>query len=82
MAEITADDVLDVLAQEGHLDRATLDPAATLENLGIASLDVISALFTFEDRFGLVIEQEDLEGVATLGQFTDVVLAKAAAKAG
>lgn len=77
MPAITADDVLDVLADEAPIARSTLDPAATLDSLGIASLDVISALFALEDRFGVVVEQADLEGVTTLQQFIDIVLAKA-----
>jgi acyl carrier protein len=77
MALITSDDVLDVIADEAPVERDKLDPAATLESLGVASLDVISVLFTLEDRFGVVVQTEDVEGVETLQQFIDVVLAKA-----
>ena len=79
MAALTADDVLDLVAEEAPVDRATLDRDATLDSLGIASLDVISVLFALEDRFGVVVEQTDVEGCKTLGQFVDAVLAKAAA---
>ena len=76
---ITADDVLDLIAEESPVARADLDPAATLESLGVASLDMISVLFALEDRFGLVVETEDLKDAKTLQDVIDVVLAKAAA---
>jgi acyl carrier protein len=58
---ITAEDVLTIISEEVPIDRARLDPAATLESLDIASLDMISVMFALEDKFGLVIEQEDVK---------------------
>ena len=80
-ATLTADDVLGLIAEEAPVARGALDRAATLDSLGIASLDVISVLFTLEDRFGVVVEQSDVEHAQTLGEFVDAVLAKAAAAA-
>lgn len=82
MAALTADDVLALVADEAPVERSALDPAATLDSLGIASLDVISVLFALEDKFGVVVEQGDVEGVSTLGEFVDRVLAKAAQNPG
>ena len=76
---LTKDDIYDLLAAEAPVDRADLKPEATLESLNIASLDVISVLFALEDKFGVVVEQADVESARTLGDFTDVVMAKAAA---
>lgn len=81
MATITADDILDLIAEEAPVQRADLKPEATLEALGVASLDVISVLFAIEDRYGVVVEQSDVEGVTTLQSFIDAVLAKAKATA-
>lgn len=78
---ITPDDVLDAIADEAPIPRADLKPEATLESLGIASLDVISVLFVLEDRFGVVIEQDDIKGVTTLQDFIDVALSKSVATA-
>jgi acyl carrier protein len=76
---ITAEDVLTIISEEVPIDRARLDPAATLESLDIASLDMISVMFALEDKFGLVIEQEDVKDAKTLQDFITVVMAKAAA---
>jgi acyl carrier protein len=73
---ITAEDVLTIISEEVPIDRARLDPAATLESLDIASLDMISVMFALEDKVGLVIEQEDVKDAKTLQDFINVVMAK------
>jgi acyl carrier protein len=76
---ITADDVLTIISDEVPIDRALLDPAATLESLNIASLDMISVMFALEDKYGLIIEQDDVKDSKTLQDFLDVVIAKSQA---
>lgn len=78
---ITADDVLDIISEEVPIDRAQLDPNATLESLNIASLDMISVMFALEDKFGVVIEQTDVAEAKTLQDFLNVVMAKGQAEA-
>ena len=75
---VTSDAILDVIAEETGADRATLQPSTTLESAGVASLDLISAIFTLEDRFGVIVETEDVKDARTLQDFIDVVMAKAA----
>ena len=79
---ITADDVLTIISDEVPIDRALLDPTATLESLNIASLDMISVMFALEDKFGLIIEQDDVKDAKTLQDFLDAVIAKSQASAG
>jgi len=76
---ITADDILTIISEEVPIDRALLDPAATLDSLNIASLDMISVMFALEDKFGVVIEQDDVKAAKTLQEFIDAVIAKAGA---
>lgn len=78
---ITADDVLDIISEEVPIDRAQLDPSATLESLNIASLDMISVMFALEDKFGVVIEQSDVADAKTLQDFLNIVQAKSQATA-
>ena len=47
--------ILDILAKETFVDRAKLVPEATIEELGIASLDVIQAIFALETEFDVEI---------------------------
>ena len=79
MTVLTRDDVIAIIAEEARIDVEKLYPSATLVSLGIASLDVISVLFAIEDRFGVEIAAEDVAGAETLGQLTDIILAKVAA---
>ena len=73
---ITADQILDIIAEEAPIDRADLKPEATLEALNIASLDMISVMFALEDKFGVIIEQNDVAETKTLADFIAVVQAK------
>lgn len=78
----TEEDIYQLIAAEAPVGRDALDPEATLESLGIASLDVISVLFAVEDKFDLVIETSEFEGVKTLKDFVGVIMARAAAVPG
>ena len=79
---VSRDDVLDVIAQESLVERSLLTPDATLESLGIQSLDIISIVFALEDKFGIALEQSEFEGVTTVEQLLDVIVAKANAAGG
>ena len=78
---ITADQILDIIAEEVPIERAELKPDATLEALNIASLDMISVMFALEDKFGVIIEQTDVAETKTLADFIAVVQAKSDAQA-
>jgi acyl carrier protein len=73
---VTRDDVLDVVAKEALVERDKLTPEASLESLGIASLDIISIVFALEDRFGIVLEQTEFEGIQTVEALVQLILAK------
>jgi len=79
MATITADEVLTLISEEVPIDRDKLDPAATLESLDIASLDMISVMFALEDKYNIVVEQDDVKDAKTLDDFVKVVQSKAVA---
>lgn len=53
--ERTAEDVLAIIADKGHVDRAKLASDARLADLSIASLDVIEIIFALEERFQIAI---------------------------
>lgn len=75
------DELFDVISKEALIDRATLSREALLEDLGIASLDVISVLFEVEERFGIVVEADELGDCKTLGQLMDKLKTRAEAPA-
>src|SRR5690349_16863730 len=50
--------ILDVIAREGMIERDKLVPSATLDSLGVSSVDVVQILMGLEDEFGVYIPVE------------------------
>jgi acyl carrier protein len=80
------DAIFAIVAKQGKVDVATLSPASTLKDLGIASLTAIEILFEIEERFDIDFPDQgaDLDS-GTLQHLVDAVegaLAKKNAKAG
>jgi acyl carrier protein len=49
------------------------------EDLEADSLDLVELVMALEEGFDISVPEEDLEGVATIGQAVDLVLARAGA---
>ncbi|MFC3070636.1 acyl carrier protein [Phenylobacterium soli] len=77
----TETELLDLIAQEAIIDRSKLVREATLEDLGISSLDLISMLFELEEKYGVVIEEGDMPQMSTLGEMVDFLLGRINAEA-
>jgi acyl carrier protein len=56
---------------------AVTEDARFKEDLDADSLDLVELVMGLEERFDVTIPEEDLEGVATVGQAVDLVLSKA-----
>jgi acyl carrier protein len=66
---IPAEAIMSVVASEAGIDPARLDSTATLLELDIGSLDVASAVFELEDRFGIEVDPARIAPDWTLGEF-------------
>ena len=55
---------------------AVTEEARFKEDLDADSLDLVELVMGLEERFDISVPEEDLEGVATVGQAVDLVLAK------
>ncbi len=51
------------------------------EDLGADSLDLVEFVMALEERLDITVPEEDLDGIATVGQALDLCLTKLAAKA-
>ena len=71
---ITADAVLAIVAAEAGIDPERLRIDATLAQLDISSLDVVSAVFEVEDQLGIVVEPEGITPDWTVGQLIDHIV--------
>jgi acyl carrier protein len=64
------------------VDAATVQEDARFkEDLDADSLDLVELVMGLEERFDISVPEEDLDGVNTVGQAVDLVMAKVAAKA-
>ncbi|HMA11054.1 MAG TPA: acyl carrier protein, partial [Steroidobacteraceae bacterium] len=70
-----------LIAQEALIDRSKLSPQATLEALGLDSVDTVSILFAVEEKYGIRLETDQLSRKQTLGYLMDLVQGKAASAA-
>ncbi|MCU1352347.1 MAG: acpP [Acidimicrobiales bacterium] len=60
-------------------DRATLSEATSFaDDLEADSLDLVEVVMTLEDRFDIKIPEDDLDGVETIGEAADAVMARQA----
>lgn len=65
---------MDVIARGGHIDRARLTPDATLESLGIASVDIVEILMLLEEEFNVYISvDESLSKVANVQELVSAI---------
>ena len=78
--EEVAEQVKAVLVEQLGIDEDQItDEASFQEDLDADSLDLVELVMGLEERFDVSIPEEDLEGVATVANAVDLVLAKAAA---
>jgi acyl carrier protein len=77
----TEADLLGLIAEAALIDRGKLVREATLSDLGISSLDVITMLFELEEKYGVLIEEGDMPQITTLGEMTDFLVGRINAEA-
>ncbi len=74
-------DLLDLIAEEALIDRDKLNREATLDDIGLDSVGVVTVVFAVEEKYGVEISDDAFEGAKTLGDFLDTVEAIIARKA-
>lgn len=67
------DELLDLVAEEALIDRAKLVREATLEDVGLDSVDVVSIVFAIEEKYGAAIAEDAFKNTLNLGEFVDTL---------
>ncbi|MDQ2860720.1 MAG: phosphopantetheine-binding protein [Pseudomonadota bacterium] len=67
------DELLDLIAAESLVDRARLTRQATLADIGLDSVDVISIVFAVEEKYGVEIADNAFAEITDLGGFLDIL---------
>lgn len=81
-ADVDTSALLDIVSEEGLVAREGLTAESRLADLDIPSLEMISILFAVEDRFGVVVEADDLAKATTIQDLLDLVTARLQAPSG
>ena len=76
--KILADAAVEVLGVDGN--QVTFE-ARFKEDLDADSLDLAELVMALEESFDIKVEEEELEGIATVGEAVDLVRSKASAPA-
>lgn len=68
------EELLDIIAKEGVIDRAKLTPDATLETLNFASYDMVMILMAIEEKYKVYLPvDEEISNVKTLDELLTVL---------
>ena len=76
------EELIEIIAEEALVDRAKLDPNATLEDIGLDSVDLVSVVFAIEEKYGIEIAEDAFSRSDTLAQLLAKIEALIAAKDG
>ena len=74
-------ELIELVSKEALVDIEKLKTDATLEEIGLDSVDLVSVVFAVEDKYGVSIGENDLEKTATLGDMLNLITKKIDEKA-
>jgi acyl carrier protein len=71
----TDDELIDLIAVEALIDRDLLTRKATLSDVGLDSVGVVSVIFAVEEKYGVEIQEDEFADTTNLGKFLDTLKA-------
>ncbi|MGH2811797.1 MAG: acyl carrier protein [Actinomycetota bacterium] len=76
------DALKEVLVTRLRVEAEQINPSADLfEDLGLDSIDMMTAVMAIEEKFGIEVSDKEVEGVRTLQEAVDLLSQKVAARA-
>jgi acyl carrier protein len=63
------EDLIDLIAAEALIDKAKLIPTATLADVGLDSVGVVSLVFAVEENYDVETAEDAFTDVVNLGDF-------------
>ena len=69
----TATKVIAVIADKLKIEKGTVQPTSTLQDLGADSLDMVEIVMKLEEQFGIEINDEDAEKLHNVNDVIDYV---------
>jgi acyl carrier protein len=74
MSSVEEEELLDIIAAESVIRRENLVRTASMDELGLDSIVYVSVGYAIEEKYGVVLEMDQLAGIRTLGEFLDHVV--------
>ena len=72
-----AEQIVEIIVQDGKVDRAQITPDATIESLKLKSIDLVMVLMALEQKFGVYIPIDgDLADAKDLSGFIDLLASR------
>jgi len=75
-------ELITLIAEQSLTERSKLTRDATLDMLGLDSVDIVSVAFELEDKYGITVSDNEFSKDQTLGQLLDLIEMKISSKAG
>jgi len=66
-------EIIDIIAEEGAIDKSEIRPGSNLYDLGIDSLSSLEILVALEDKYDIRISQNRLKNVNSVREIIRVV---------
>jgi acyl carrier protein len=74
MADIDAE-LIAIIAEEALIEPEVLKPEATLADIGVDSVGLVSVVFAVEDKYGVSIAEDAFTDARTVADFLGVLKA-------
>lgn len=66
--------IIDIIAEDGAIDRALITPEATLETPGLESMDVVMILMGTEEKLNIYLPMDnDLSSARNMAEFVGAI---------
>lgn len=72
MADLDAE-LIAIIAEEALIDPDVLKPEATLADVGVDSVGLVSVVFAVEDKYGITIAEDAFSDARTVADFLSVL---------
>lgn len=70
---MTLEKLIELAAEKFEKDPSELSTDTTFDDLGIDSLDMVELMMNIEDKFKVVISDDDVENLTTLGDVAEYI---------
>ena len=69
----TSAKVITIIAEELKVDKSTIKPESTFQDLGADSLDMVQMVMKLEEQFGIEINDQDAEKLTNVADVVEYI---------